>query len=198
VVEDEKRAALAALPVPTSHALLADATGLPGWLVEIVPAMTFSTGLLVLGFVLVGFASHPHGSQEQTVEASAASEPMPDERERVVDWVREFKRRTGRSPRIPEVQQAFRLKRTTAWRRIPRSSARFDGLPPIRRHQALCELLDFVGVLWVDAFIVDRRPRPARDKPIALVRDALGFSEIASLASLHRIAVGVRADHVLA
>jgi hypothetical protein len=116
VVEDEKRAALAALPVPTSHALLADATGLPGWLVEIVPAMTFSTGLLVLGFVLVGFGAH--GSQEQAVEAPTASEPLPDEREKVVDWVREFKRRTGRSPRIPEVQQVFGLKRTTAWRRI--------------------------------------------------------------------------------
>ena len=36
-VEDEKRAALAALPVATSHALLADATDLPGWLVVIVP-----------------------------------------------------------------------------------------------------------------------------------------------------------------
>ena len=35
-VEDEKRAALAAL-LATSHALLADATDLPGWLVEIVP-----------------------------------------------------------------------------------------------------------------------------------------------------------------
>ena len=118
MAEDEKRAALSRIPVPTSHALLADATGLPEWLVEIVPAMTFSTGLLVLGFVLVGFASHPHGSQEQTVEAPAASELPPDERERVVDWVREFRRRTGRSPRIPEVQQAFGLKRTTAWRRI--------------------------------------------------------------------------------
>jgi hypothetical protein len=75
-------------------------------------------GLLALGFVLVGFASHPNGSKEKTEEAPAASEPMPDERERVVDWVREFRRRTGRSPRIPEVQQAFGLKRTTAWRRI--------------------------------------------------------------------------------
>src|SRR5262249_38059404 len=46
--------------------------------------------------------------------------------------------------------------------------------------------------------IADGGARPTRDKPVALVPDALGFGEIASLAGLHRIAVGVRADHVLA
>jgi hypothetical protein len=51
-VEEAKRTALGKIPVPTSHAL---DTCLPQWLVEIVPAMSFSTGLLVLGFVLVGF-----------------------------------------------------------------------------------------------------------------------------------------------
>jgi hypothetical protein len=40
--------------------------------------MTFSTGLLVLGLVLVGFAAHGHGSEvvkdtEQTVATPAAS-----------------------------------------------------------------------------------------------------------------------------
>ena len=63
--------------VPTSHALLGDATSLPDWLMELVPAMTFSTGSLVLGVVLVGFASRPHGSSEQTAYIG---------HERVVDY----------------------------------------------------------------------------------------------------------------
>jgi hypothetical protein len=84
--------------------------------------MTFSTGLLVLGFVLVGFAVHGSGSEEQKEEVPVVQEPTPDERERVVSWVKEYRRRHGRSPRIPEVQEAFKgLKRTTAWRRIEQS-----------------------------------------------------------------------------
>jgi hypothetical protein len=49
--EDSARTALAKLPVSKSHALIADATGLPAWAVEIAPAMAFLTGLLVLGLV---------------------------------------------------------------------------------------------------------------------------------------------------
>ena len=116
VVEDEKRTALGRIPVPSSHALIADATGLPEWLVEIVPAMAFSTGLLVLGFVLIGFGVH--ASKEETAVATAVLEPVPDKNERVVSWVREFRRRHGRDPKIPEVQQVFTdLPKTTAWRK---------------------------------------------------------------------------------
>jgi hypothetical protein len=115
-VEDQKRAALAAIPVPTSHALVADATGLPEWLVELVAAMAFSTGLLVLGFVLVGFGAH--ASKEETATPLAVPVATPDKNERVVSWVREFRRRHGRDPKIPEVQQVFTdLPKTTAWRK---------------------------------------------------------------------------------
>jgi hypothetical protein len=125
-VEDAKRTALGKIPVPTSHALIADFTGLPNWLVEIVPAMSFSTGLLVLGFVLTGFAAHEHGSvvvtpPEQKVAVPAVLEPIPDERERVVNWIREYRRRHGVNPQIPQVQEAFGLPKTTAWRRIQSS-----------------------------------------------------------------------------
>jgi hypothetical protein len=125
-VEDAKRTALGKIPVPTSHALIADFTGLPEWLVEIVPAMSFSSGLLVLGFTLVGFAAHEHGSvvvtpPEQKVEAPAVLEPLPDEREQVVSWIREYRKRHGVNPRIPDVQEAFGLPKTTAWRRIQSS-----------------------------------------------------------------------------
>jgi len=43
-LEEQKRAALAALPVPKSHALVSDATGLPAWLVELAPVMAFIAG----------------------------------------------------------------------------------------------------------------------------------------------------------
>jgi hypothetical protein len=112
--EDKQRAALASTHVPRSHSLIADATGLPAWLVEIAPAMAFSTGPLMLGLVLVGFGGHSIKE-----EAPAAPETMPDETEQVVSWVREYRRRHGRDPKIPEVQQVFKgLPKTTAWRRI--------------------------------------------------------------------------------
>jgi hypothetical protein len=122
-VEDAKRTALGLIPVPTSHVLIADATGLPEWLVEIIPAMSFSTGLLVLGFVLVGFGAHGSVANhtEQTVVTPAVLEPIPDERERVVSWIKAFERRHGRRPMIPEVQQVFDLPKTTAWRRLKSS-----------------------------------------------------------------------------
>jgi hypothetical protein len=112
--EKEARTALSKLPVPKSHALIADATGLPAWFVEIVPAMSFSTGLLVLGLVLVGFGGH-----SMKAEAPAVPEPMPDGAEHVVSWVREYRRRHGRDPKIAQVRVAFKgLSKTTAWRRI--------------------------------------------------------------------------------
>jgi hypothetical protein len=107
-LEDQKRTAVAALPAPMSHTLVADATGLPPWLVEIVTALAFSTGLIALGFLLVGYGAH--GEAVQTA--------VPDEREKVIGWVREYHRRHGRSPRIPEVQVAFGLKKSTAYLRI--------------------------------------------------------------------------------
>jgi hypothetical protein len=40
------------------------------------------------------------------------------EPETVVAWVREFHARQGKLPSLPEVQEVFRLPKTTAWRRI--------------------------------------------------------------------------------
>jgi hypothetical protein len=118
VLEDAKRTALAALPPPMSHTLIADATGLPPWLVDIASAMAFSTGLLLLGFGLIAFGGHALKARETEV-VTAVLEPLPDERERVLSWVREYRQRHGRSPKIPEVQQAFPgLAKSAAWRRL--------------------------------------------------------------------------------
>ena len=117
VIEETQRAELANLKPPGKAALLADATGLPNWLVEIVPALLFSVALQLLGFVLIGFAGHA-SEKEHVAKVVAASMPEPDEAERVVDWCREYRRRHGRNPSIASVQEAFGLSRTTAWRRL--------------------------------------------------------------------------------
>ena len=41
-----------------------------------------------------------------------------NEPETVVAWVREYNAREGRMPSLPEVQEMFRLPKTTAWRRL--------------------------------------------------------------------------------
>ena len=60
---------------------------------------------------------------EETVPAACtASDPPPwkfgNEPETVVAWVREYNAREGRMPSLPEVQEVFRLPKTTAWRRL--------------------------------------------------------------------------------
>jgi hypothetical protein len=122
-VEDAKRSELARLPVPVSHHQLADLTGLPDWLVDLVPALAFSTGLLGLGFVMLSYGAHG-GSRERKLEErkpdlAAAPVKQADTSERVVSWIRAYRDRYGRNPMIPEVQRVFNdLPKTTAWRRI--------------------------------------------------------------------------------
>ena len=116
-MEKAQRAELGTYKPPGKVALLADATGLPNWLVEIVPALLFSVALQLLGFVLIGFAGHS-SEQEYLAKVVAAAAPEPDETEQVVDWCREYRRRHGRNPSIASVQQEFNLSRTTAWRRL--------------------------------------------------------------------------------
>jgi hypothetical protein len=77
-IEKTQRAELGSLKPPGKVALLADATGLPDWLVEIVPALLFSVSLQLLGFVLLGFAGHA-SEKEQVAKVVAASMPEPDE-----------------------------------------------------------------------------------------------------------------------
>ena len=116
-MEKAQRAELGTYKPPGKVALLADATGLPNWLVEIVPALLFSVALQLLGFVLIGFAGHS-SEQEYLAKVVAAAAPEPDETEQVVDWCREYRRRHGKNPSIALVQQEFGLARTTAWRRL--------------------------------------------------------------------------------
>lgn len=91
--------------------------------------------LLTIVFLHLGFASHGRdqvgvpvpaaGSSETVVELAPCNDVEPDtdpeppgDRGHVVSWVREFQARNGRKPKIPELQAAFALPKTTAWRRI--------------------------------------------------------------------------------
>lgn len=118
VWEDAARADLAKLSPARSVSLVADVTGLPAWFVEVVPALAFSSSVMLLGLVLVGFGGHPASQSTPQVELVTLSTARRDEAEEVIDWVREFRGRHGRNPQIPEVQEFFSLPKTTAWRRI--------------------------------------------------------------------------------
>lgn len=126
-------AGLAHAPQARSESLVADVTGWAPAAVEVLPALAFPTALLVLGFVLIGFAHGTPARDEpeakaggkaidlvaETVSAPALPAPAkPGSKHEVVDWVRAYRARHGRSPQIPEVQARFALPKTTAWRRI--------------------------------------------------------------------------------
>lgn len=78
--------------------------------------------IMGIGVVLVATFGTVIFARVETVPPVTANDnrpagPAPDG-DKVVPWVREFRRRHGRSPRIPEVQAAFPgTPKTTAWRR---------------------------------------------------------------------------------
>lgn len=77
--------------------------------------------LLTIVFLHLGFAvSHsvPRVPPKVPLEPANDTGPEPGSSDRVVSWVREFQKRNGRKPMIPELQKQFRLPKTTAWRRI--------------------------------------------------------------------------------
>lgn len=82
-------------------------------------ALVMELGTIV--FLGLGFG---HGADVKSrvplVPPVPANDPGPGtgSHDEVSRWVREFRARNQRNPRIPELQQQFRLPKTTAWRRI--------------------------------------------------------------------------------
>ncbi len=75
------------------------------------------TAIVAFGF---GFG-HRRAVKLKKPARVSAPDPKPappGSEDRVVDWVREFRRRHGRNPQIPEVQREFGLPKTSAWRKI--------------------------------------------------------------------------------
>jgi hypothetical protein len=111
-LEERQRAELSKLRPPAKVALLADATGLPDWAVELVPALLFSVALQLIGFALIGFAGHA-SEKEHLAQVVAASAPEPDETEKVVDWCRAYRQR------MAETRPSLQCKRRLASRAPP-------------------------------------------------------------------------------
>jgi len=126
--EDDQRAKLGLLLPPRSRSLIADSTGLPAWLVEIVPAMLFSTGLMVMGLVLVGFAAHRSPIPAVALEP-VAPDPRPSAEIVTLEGVRDsrvvklndLRERLGRKPTSREVQDTLMVSQATAYRLLKSS-----------------------------------------------------------------------------
>ncbi len=83
------------------------------WLAVLISEL----GTIVFLSSALGHQSHPVPAPEPR-ETEVEPDPEPGHRAEVISWVREFRRRHGRNPQIPELQARFRCPKTTAWRRI--------------------------------------------------------------------------------
>src|SRR5262245_18223243 len=112
-------AVLAASPAAQNRALLATTLGLPPALVEIVPALLFSTALNGLAFTLLAFAAHGPSSLELVpapplpAEAEMGNRPV-GRAEQVRSFVEAYRARHGRDPSFSEVRNSLGLPSSTA------------------------------------------------------------------------------------
>src|SRR5262245_16689916 len=118
---------LVATPTEKNRALLATTLGLPAAVVEIVPALLFSTALNGLAFTLLAFGAHgPSRSDLVPVppsfempppplpaQAETASRPL-GRAEQVRSFVEAYRKRHGCDPSFSEVRNSLGLPSSTA------------------------------------------------------------------------------------
>jgi hypothetical protein len=109
--------ALVAAPPEKNQALLATTLGLPAALLEIVPALLFSTALNGLAFTLLSFGAHLTSS----TAAAAPKEPAEPQvsasqgrAEQVRSFVEAYRKRHGRDPTFSDVRNDLKLPPSTA------------------------------------------------------------------------------------
>ena len=109
--------ALVSTPAEKNRSLLATTLGLPPALLEIVPALLFSTALNGLAFTLLAFGGHkpsqvvaaaPKGPPEAQVPASQGREAQ------VRSFVEAYRKRHGRDPSFSDVRNTLGLPPSTA------------------------------------------------------------------------------------
>ncbi len=92
--------------------------------IRLIEPFLFALLFEISAIVAFGYGFAPSSKRKSTkarshqpVERSPARAPVSKD-DHVVDWVHEFRDRTGRDPQIPELQSAFpEVPKTTAWRR---------------------------------------------------------------------------------
>lgn len=86
----------------------------------VVKPFAFSLLFELAAIIAFGYAwgKPPVRTVRETAETQPSPETPPGSRKdpNIVSWVQEFERRHGRPPQIPEVQRAFNVGRTTAYR----------------------------------------------------------------------------------
>ena len=108
--------ALQSAPAERNTTLLAATLGLPAALLEIVPALLFSTALNGLAFTLLAFGGHVPGQAAAAAPAGPATQvPAAQGREaQVRSFVEAYRKRHGRDPSFSEVRNTLRLPPSTA------------------------------------------------------------------------------------
>jgi hypothetical protein len=108
--------ALQSAPAEKNTALLAAILRLPVALLEIVPALLFSTALNGLAFTLLTFGGHMSGQAAAAAPAGPATQaPAAQGREaQVRSFVEAYRKRHGRDPSFSEVRNTLRLPPSTA------------------------------------------------------------------------------------
>ena len=108
---------LQSTPAEKNRALLATTLGLPPALLEIVPALLFSTALNGLAFTLLAFGAHmPGENAAATPKGPAEAQALPSQgrAEQVRSFVEAYRKRHGRDPSFTEVRNTLRLPPSTA------------------------------------------------------------------------------------
>jgi len=85
--------------------------------IQLYQPLILPLAISALGLLLIAVGAHEFEVVEP--ETATVLEPLPEPapRQKVVDWVAEFRRRNNRNPRIPEVQAEFKtMPKTSAWR----------------------------------------------------------------------------------
>ena len=109
--------ALVMAPADKNLALLATTLGLPPALLEIVPALLFSTALNGLAFTLLAFGAHVPGATAvaaPTGPAAAQMQASQGRAEQVRSFVDAYRKRLGRDPSFSDVRHSLGLPRSTA------------------------------------------------------------------------------------
>ena len=109
--------ALVAAPSEKNRALLATTLGLPPALLEIVPALLFSTALNGLAFTLLAFGAHLPGQSAAAAPKDPAEAQVSASQGRagqVRSFVEAYRKRHGRDPTFSDVRNGLKLPPSTA------------------------------------------------------------------------------------